>query len=312
MISLREKFEKDSEEYALLSYRIDTMMNYQQNAIDRIKGIVARPIPKTWIDPRSCRVKDTDNDENKQKMRLFKRVAADLKPYFFIYRYSHIKAKYDQYNKSVGSNCKIRFGKSLYELQNSENLTQEELIFLENYEKYLPISVSPGVMNRICWRIEDAFQSTDVLPDVYFDKNILKNDSEYTDEEFEAVKILYDEYNKNIQLVLRKQRKNEESDENVGLVVDQLKQTFLEECNKICPNSEVLSNIVVDLCYSSNKNKTFAWDVAGEQLFKNVLKKNNNTISFPVKDKNGDFEFCGERFSLHTKVIGGENNDDSE
>lgn len=312
MISLREKFDKNSEEYNLLSYRINTMMNYQQNAIDRIKGIVARPIPKTWIDPRSCKIKDTDSEEKMHKMRLFKTVAADLKPYFFIYRYSHIKSKYDQYNKSVGSNCKIRFRKSLYELQNSEILTQEEQIFLENYEKYLPISIAPGVMNRICWRIEGAFRSTDVLPDVYFDINILKNDSEYTDDEFEAVKMLYDEYNKDIQLVLRKQRKNEESDENVGLVVDQLKQTFLEECNKVCPNSEVLSNIVVDLCYSSSKNKTFAWDVAGEQLFQNVLKKNNNTISFPVKDENGDFEFAGDRFSIQTKVIGGENNDDSE
>jgi hypothetical protein len=33
MISLREKFDADSEEYALLSYRINTMMNYQQNAM---------------------------------------------------------------------------------------------------------------------------------------------------------------------------------------------------------------------------------------------------------------------------------------
>ena len=273
---------------------------------------MARPIPKTWIDPRSCRIKDTDTVEKQYKMILFKAVVADLKPYFFIYRYSHIKAKYDQYNKSVGSNCKIRFGKSLFELQNSDILTDEERIFLENYEKYMPISIAPGVMNRICWRIEDAFQSIDVLPDVYFDINILKNDSEYTEEEFEAVKVLYDEYNKDIQLILRKQKKNEESDENVGLAVDQLKQTFLEECNKICPNSEILSNIVVDLCYSSSKNKTFAWDVAGEQLFKNVLKKNNNTIRFPVKDENGDFEFCGERFSLQEKIIGGESNDDFE
>ena len=309
MISLREKFEKGSEEYELLSYRIDTMMNYQQNAIDRIKGIVARPIPKTWIDSRSCKVEPTDSAEKQHQMRLFRAVAADLKPYFFIYRYSHIKAKYDQYNKSVGSNCKIRFGKSLYELKNSEFLTQEEQIFLENYEKYMPISIAPGVMNRICWRIEDAFQSTDVLPDVYFDKSILKNDSEYTQEEFDGVQALYDEYNKNIQLVLRKQKKNEESDENVGLVVDQLKLVFLEECNKICPNSEILSNIVVDLCYSSNKNKTFAWDVAGEQILQNVLSKHNYTISFPVKDENGDIEFAGERFSIHTKVIGGDNDD---
>ena len=33
MISLRESFDKDSEEYKRLSYRISTMMNYQQNAI---------------------------------------------------------------------------------------------------------------------------------------------------------------------------------------------------------------------------------------------------------------------------------------
>ena len=309
MISLREKFDKDSEEYSLLSYRIDTMMNYQQNAIDRIKGIVARPIPKTWIDGRSCKVKDSDSDEERHKKALFRAVAADLKPYFFIYRYSHIKSKYDQYKKSVGSNCKIRFGKSLSELQNSEFLTDEEQIFLKNYEKYLPISIAPGVMNRICWKIEDIFVSTDVLPGVDFDKDVLKNDSEYTDEEFEAVKLLYDQYNTNMQLVLRRQKKNEESDENIGLIVDHLKQIFLEECHKICPNSEVLSNIVVDLCYSSSKNKTFAWDVAGEQLFQNVLKKNNNTIYFPIKDENGDFEFAGERFSLHEKVIGGDYND---
>lgn len=309
MISLREKFAKDSEEYSLLSYRINTMMNYQQNAIDRIKGVVARPIPKTWIDGRFCKTKDSDSDEEMRKKSLFRAVAADLKPYFFIYRYSHIKSKYDQYNKSVGSNCKIRFGKSLNELQNSDFLTDEERIFLENYEKYLPVSISPGVMNRICWKIEDVFMSTDVFPTVEFDQSILKNDSEYTIEEFNAVKLLYDQYNTNMQLVLRRQKKNEESDENVGLIVDHLKQVFLEECHKVCPSCEVLSNIVVDLCYSSNKNKTFAWDVAGEQLFQNVLKKNNGVICFPIKDENGDFEFAGEKFALHEKVIGGGCND---
>ena len=312
MISLREKFAKGSEEYELLSYRINTMMNYQQNAIDRIKGIIARPIPKTWIDGRASKIKETDSEEVAHHKLLCKTVAADLKPYFFIYRYSHIKAKYDQYNKSVGSNCKIRFGKSLYDLQNSENLTEEEQVFLENYEKYLPVSIAPGVMNRICWKIEDEFQIADVLPGLVFDSSILKNGLGYTQEEFELVTRLYDEYNESIQLVLKRQKKNEECDENIGLVVDQIKQTFLEECHAVCPNATVLSNIVVDLCYNSSKNKTFAWDIAGEQIFKNVLENRGNTIKFPVKDENGDIEFAGERFSLCEKIIGGDNNDDFE
>jgi hypothetical protein len=121
--------------------------------------------------------------------------------------------------------------------------------------------------------------------------------------------MLFDDYNKSVQLVLKKQKKNEECDENVGLAVDQLKQTFMEECYKVCPNSDVLSNIVVDLCYTSNKNKTFAWDVAGEQIYQNVLKNNNNVISFPVKVEDGELEFAGEMFSVVHKTIGGENND---
>lgn len=309
MISLREKFDKSSAEYELLSYRINTMMNYQQNAIDRIKGVVARPIPKTWIDGRSCKTKNKDSLEEMRKMALFRAVAADLKPYFFIYRYDHIKSKYDKYNKSVASNCKIRFGKSLGELQNGEKLTQEERIFLENYEKYLPISVAPGVMNRICWKIEGEFQSTDVLPGVQFDRSILKSDAEYAEEEYVAIKQLYEEYNKNMQLFLKGIKKNESLKEERDMFVMNLVGEFSSACSVVCPNSETLANILVDLCYTSDKNKSFAWDVAGEQIYQNVLKHSGYMLHIPIKDDNGDIEFAGEKFIVCTKTIGGENGD---
>ena len=309
MISLREKFEKDSDEYKLLSYRIDTMMNYQQNAIDRIKGVVARPIPKTWIDGRSCKVKNTESLEEMRKMALFRAVAADLKPYFFIYRYDHIKSKYDKYNKSVASNCKIRFGKSLYELQNSENLTDEEQIFLENYEKYLPVSIAPGVMNRICHKIEYEFQSMDVLPNVKFDRSILKSDAEYTQEEYDSIKQLYEEYNKSMQLFLKGIKKNESMKEERDMFTANLVGEFSSACASVCPNAEVLANILVDLCYTSDKNKSFAWDVAGEQIYQNVLRRNGYVLNFPVKDADGDLEFAGEQFLMQKKTVGGEDND---
>jgi hypothetical protein len=312
MISLREQFDPNSEEYKRLTYRISTMMNYQQNAIDRIKGIVAKPVPSEWLNPRMFKIEDDDTEEAARDKQINANIAAETKPWFFIYRYSQLKSDLDKYMKFVKSNCKIRFGKNLESLYSSEDKSEEEKAFIYNYEKYMPVSRAPGTMNRICWRIEDEFKTTNVLPNVEFDYSILKSDAEYTQDEYDAVKQLYDEYNKNMQLFLKQKKQNDFGDDEVGFDITHLKDVFIDECSKVCPDIEILANIVVDLCYSSSKNKTFAWDVAGEQLFQNVLKKNNNTISFPVKEENGYFEFAGERFSIQTKVIGGENNDDSE
>ena len=64
--------------------------------------------------------------------------------------------------------------------------------------------------------------------------------------------------------------------------------------------------IYTKIFHFSNKNKTFAWDVAGEQIFNNVLKNSGYTIQYPIKDEYGDIEFNGKRFSLYTQQIGGD------
>ena len=309
MISLRALFAFLSEyrdEYNKLTNRIETMMNFQQNAIDRIKGVVARPVPKEWLNARMFKIEEGDTEDIIREKQINANIAAEIKPYFFIYRYSQLKTELDKYLKAVKSNCKIRFGKSLEVLYELDERTDEEEAFIYNYEKYMPVSRAPGTMNRICWKIEDEFQTTDVLPDVKFDCSILKSDAEYTQEEYDAIKQLYDEYNKNMQLFLKQKNKNELGDDEAGYDVVRLKDVFAQECSKVCPSEEVLANIVVDLCYTSNKNKTFAWDVAGEQIFNNVVKNNNYIITYPVKDENGDIEFCGNKFSLHTQQIGGD------
>jgi hypothetical protein len=306
MISLREQFAPDSEEYKRLTYRISTMMNYQQNAIDRIKGVVARPVPKEWLNSRMFKIEEDDDEDIIREKQINAYIAAEIKPWFFIYRYSQLKTELDKYMKSVKSNCKIRFGKSLDDLYALTDKSEEEEAFIYHYEKYLPVSRAPGTMNRICWRIEDAFQTMDVLSSVEFDSSILKSDAQYTQEEYEAVKQLYDEYNNNMQLFLKRKNQNELGDDEVGFDVVHLKDIFVEACSKVCLDDEVLANIVVDLCYTSNKNKTFAWDVAGDQIFNNVLKNNGYCISYPVKDENGDIEFGGNKFSLCTQQIGGD------
>jgi hypothetical protein len=306
MISLREQFEPDSEEYKRLTYRISTMMNFQQNAIDRIKGVVARPVPKEWLNSRMFKVEDGDDEETIYDKQINANIAAEIKPWFFIYRYSQLKSELDKYMKSVKSNCKIRFGKSLEDLYSSEDKSDEEKAFIYNYEKYMPISRAPGTMNRICWRIEDEFKTTDVLPNVEFDYSILKSSAEYTQEEYDAIKQLYEEHNKSMQLFLKGIKKNDSSKEERDVFVSQLTEEFSNACSVVCPNEEVLANILIDICYTSNKNKSFAWDIAGEQIFNNVLKKNGYIIRYPIKDGDGDIEFCGNKFSLYTQQIGGD------
>ena len=312
MISLREQFGPDSEEYKRLTYRISTMMNFQQNAIDRIKGVVAKPVPNEWLNSRMFKVEDGDDEAIIYDKHINESIAAEIKPWFFIYRYSQLKSELDKYVKSVRSNCKIRFGKSLDALYTSEDRSEEEEAFIYNYEKYMPVSRAPGTMNRVCWRIEDEFATTDVLPDVEFDRSILKSDAVYTQEEYDEIQKLYDGYNKSMQLFLKGAKKNDSLKDERDAFTDKLTEDFSVSCATVCPDVEVLTNILIDVCYTSNKNKSFAWDIAGEQIFKNVLKNNGYTIQYPIKDDSGDIEFCGNRFSIYTQQIGGDVDADFE
>ena len=90
------------------------------------------------------------------------------------------------------------------------------------------------------------------------------------------------------------------------------KKSFIERCCEICSNFNTLTNIIIDVCYASNKSKSFAWDICGDEIFKNVLKNSGGQIQFPIKDENGDIEFCGNTFSLFTKRMDGDDNDDFE
>ena len=169
----------------------------------------------------------------------------------------------------------------------------------------MPISMAPGTMNRICWRIEDEFQNTDVLPEVEFDYSILKSEAQYAEEEYVAIQQLYEEYNSNMQLFLKGIKKNDSQKEERDAFVAQMIEEFSSACYAVCPDGEVLANIIVDVCYTTSKNKSFAWEVAGEEIFNNVLKNNGYILNIPVKDDDGDIEFGGKRFSLLTMQFGG-------
>jgi len=296
MIDVQSNFDKNSNEYKELEYRIICGQNYQQNAIDRIKGIISKPMPKEWYDFHSAK-----NSKNKD---FNLRILADKKPYFFIYNYPYLMKRYKKYISNSNTNCLIRFGLDINELIKKENKTQEENTFLHYYNLKMPVFKNKSVMNRICWRLEEEFDNYKLnSSEIVFDYSILKSDIEYSKSNFNKIKLLYDDYKDKIKqhTLNSAKEKIEKDEEQVKRYI--FKEEFKSKTFQICNNKYELCNIVLDLCYKNNNSKQFAWDICGDIIIENLLKKNNYIVEYPIEDKNGDIEYCGERFSLYSKEI---------
>ena len=289
-IDVASNFSKGTKEYEELQYRIICGQNYQQNAIDKMKGCISKSMPKEWYDYFSA--KDTeDRDFNLS-------ILADKKPYFFIYNYPYLMSRYKKYIKNSNRNCMMRFGLSIEELVEKQNKNEDEESFLKYYYKKMPVSISKSTMNRICDKIEQAFDGyINGFRNVDFDYSILMTDYGYNTQKFNSVKKIYDEY-----VILTKQHsqqnKNKKEDkEDQKIRRNMFIYEFKRRAYEVCSNSEELCNIVVDLCYKNNSSKQFAWDVCGDIMIDNLLAKNNYTFQYPIKDEDGFIEYGGEYYS---------------
>lgn len=302
--SMQAAYEEGSEEYEALGFRAICCVQLQQSEIDAVKGAWSRSMPKHWVDHKANIIHDDDTEEMiKRKQRDQKLVVK--KPFFFIYNYEYLKKEYNKYIKNVNANAQLRFGQSLDTLLESTEHTDDEANFIENYYKYMPVDCSPGIINRICWKIEDEFKSMDVLPDANFDYHILTSGVTYTKAEFEAIEELYNEYIVSIRKIKKYYANKNDNDASDDMVSDLflIKETWTEKCLSICSNMKVLTNILLEICYNASGSKAMVWDICGEQIINNLLEKNNNTFMFPTKDAFGDIEFDGDYFSIMEVVV---------
>lgn len=302
MFEVRSRFEKTSHEYDVLSYRIKCGQLLQQNAIDKAKGIISKPMPASWHDTHSANIIDDPAEK-----RLYRSIVADKKPYFMCYIYPDLMHQYKKYIKNTDRNCIREFGVSIKKLQSMpySELTERQRDFLYYYNSRLPVGIGDCVMNKICHKFEDVF-------DGYFSKNSTKqsfdygfmsSDATYTKSQFTALKTLYDDYTQRLKgYMVGSAYSRNDSEAPIRLSSD--KKFFRRDCDMVCPNSAVLCNILLDLCYKKEGSKKFVWDMSGEEIINNLLKQNDMKISYPVEDINGDIEYCGERFSITTEKIG--------
>ncbi|WP_440118412.1 hypothetical protein [Paenibacillus sp. QZ-Y1] len=319
MFDVMAGFTIGSDEYLEVNYRIMSGQMIQQNVIDKAKGMEAKGMPKEWYTPKLSYtpivtdekgkaitdengkyipLPETDEDRTKREFNLS--IVVDKKPYFFIWKKDSSElGNYKKYIKAVERNCSIRFGISFEELKSKTDLTEKEKAFLEDYYRDIPVSIAQSTMNRICWRVEEAFK--DVPRDVKtnnFDKEILKTDKKYSQVRFKEIKELYKNYSAEVKSYILSTKDIVEDSEAKEEARRMFLKRFREKALSICNNEEDLCNMVVDLCYKTDNSKQFAWDVAGKQIIFNLLRKNRYTFNFPVLDEKGEIEYSGDRFKM--------------
>lgn len=300
MFEVRARFEKGSEEYDTLSYRIRCGQLYQQNAIDKAKGIVCKPMPRLWYDRHAANKSEGD-------AKFQRDVVADKKPYFMRYIYPMLSKQYNTYIKNTDKNALREFQMTVAELRAipKEDRTERQNEFLKYYDFRMPVGINPCVMNKICWRFEDEFDGHigKHNSSIKFDYSIMRSEDEYTTKQFNSIKRLYEDYNKRLvnYAIFADYERIDDCDSFVTLSV--MNDEFRKECYKICPNASTLCNIILDICYTRSSTKRFAWNMCGSEIIHNLLIKNDNKISYPTLDSDGDIEFCGNKFIVETTKI---------
>ena len=257
MMEVQSHFEKGSKEYKELEYRIECGQLYQQNELDKIKGIVAKPMPSNWYNMGACA-----DDRYKQS------ICAYRKPYFMIYIYDETKRDYKKYIKESNDKCKLIYNCSIQDLyDNKDNLSDEQKEFLFWYEFKMPVGTGACSMNKICRYVEsqlDGYKSQ-LHRNSTFDYNELKVKRRCTEEHRQALRELEREYRECVrEYKAQKHFDKGESNKNRKF----LYKKFHEEAMEICPNDDERLNIILDITYGYNGNKQFCWDTIGDLICK--------------------------------------------
>ena len=303
MFEVAARYPDNSKERDVLSYRILCGQLYQQNAIDKAKGIICNPMPRDWHDRMAAsKIEDEDLRE------LYRCIAADKKPYFMRYVYPDLMKRHNTYLKNTDRNALREFQMTVQELKSVpyNRLTERQREFLLYYDRKMPVGVGDCIMNKICRRFEEAFDGhvKRFAANTNFDYRFMKSRSQYTQKQYRNIKALYDEYNHRIRSFALFANTERVDEYDAKEEFNTLNEAFLRRCSEVCPNSDTLCDILLDMCYTKSSTKRFVWEMCGDEIIRHLLSSHGGYISFPTPDVNGEIVYRGERFTVKTTEIG--------
>lgn len=257
MMEVLARFEKGSDEYKELEYRIECGQLFQQDELDKLKGIVATPMPSEWYNLDAC----GDN-------KFLQSICAYRKPYFMIYVYDETKRQYKQYIKASERKCSSLYGCTIQDLYDNYNtLNEEQIDFLFWYERKMPVGIGECSMNKICKYVEqqlDGYKSQ-LKNNSTFTYEVLKVKRRCTDEHRLALRELESEY----RLCVADFKANDSTKVDKSSASHKRQYMIYKFSNlakELCPNNDERMNIILDMTYKEKGNRQFCWDCIGELI----------------------------------------------
>ena len=77
---------------------------------------------------------------------------------------------------------------------------------------------------------------------------------------------------------------------DANTVIEDFKEEAMTEILEVCRIDEYV-NYCIEL-----PNKSFVWEVGGEELLKNVFNNRQEKVWIPVEDPNGEFTYLNKRY----------------
>ena len=234
------------------------------------------------------------------------------KPYFMRWLYDNYNSKYNKYVNNANTYCSINFGLTLNELINKESKTEAELKYLKEYDYGIPLNTANCIMNKLSLYMENIkFDIKNLTKEDNFDYTILLNCDINIDENDKIYKDIINIYKNfssdtHLHMVLTESEKNgdseirEELEQNDADSLKELYKYYETQLLSKCSNIDILTNIIVDICYRKHKNynKDFLWNICEDGLIKNIMRNKQDIILIPVKNKNGYIEYLSEKYNV--------------
>lgn len=274
-------------------------------------------MPESWYNFSANKIKDDDAPEEKTRKLFYQKIVASHKPYFMIYVYPDFMNQSVQYKSANDDDTMRKFFdldvRTADELKAYRGQSEDIDLFLDFYEDQKPYGDNPCTINRICHYYEKAFPSYAKMfgDNPLFDYSILKSGRQYSRTNYSLISGLFAKYKRDYDIEMRDYKQRVSSSE-AGTDYDYDHAAFISrfrrEASELCTNKYELCDIVVDMCYTREGTKRFAWEIAGDVIIENLLTKNGNRIFYPERGGN-EFVFNGQSFTMKSIILEETEND---